>query len=108
MAPEEVMSISYPRPSARSWKPFCVVGQYATGNGRIATHESTLGGRVVATQKGLFGEVYSNLLSNGDVCEEHELDRDRVSLDPQVKSDRYTVPPEPPSWRRWKWIEHSR
>ena len=47
-------------------------------NGRAITYESTLKGSIVATQKCLFREVHGNLLSNGDVCKEHELRSDSI------------------------------
>jgi hypothetical protein len=56
--------------------------------GEVVTYESTLEGSVVATQKRLFGEVHSNLFSNGDICEEHELGSDSSQSGLYIKSRR--------------------
>jgi len=86
--PEEVMSILYPSPSARSWNPFCMVGQYAVYAREVNTYESTLKGSIMATQKRLFGEVHCNLFCNGGVCEEHELASDSSQPGPRIESGR--------------------
>jgi len=51
------------------------VGQYTAHALEAITYESTLKRGIVATQKCLFWEVHGSLFSNGDVREEHELDR---------------------------------
>lgn len=43
------------------------------GNGEAITYESTLEGKVVATQECLFGEIHGDLFCDCDVREEHEL-----------------------------------
>ena len=78
-----------------------------SANGRAVTHESTLKGSIVATQKCLFREIHGNLLGNGGVRKEHELGSDSIQPGLYIESSRDTIPPGLARWHRREPTDHS-